>query len=243
MAQKSRKRHPAAEVLLQLALNGETSQPDLADKVSYRTLVRVLQQLQKGDLIYLSFRRPAEFKGAPSNCWSLTFAGIRIVLKWKLAEEEVDRLVASYPDSNWIFRKWGYIKQNVEVKKWVISQMALYETPFSVEAEFDKNLGKGVENILGPGFPHLEKHLQNQREEDRRLQFLYQVLGAEFILGGGLFAEVGDEGFRCRSQAAEYVEYLMKEPVLKKIYNSLFERIEAQYRMVQKLRKTYSFTN
>ena len=246
--ERPHERHPAANILRYLALNGQTRQVDLIEKdtelildghkiniklgVSQRTLLYTLPKLKEANLIELTGRKPGnKLRGAHTNVWGLTFTGILTVLKWHISEDEVDQLVASYPDSNLIFKKWGYIKKNIEVKKWVIIQMALTEMPHLKEKEFDKKFGKD------------DPRLQKSMEELNHRRFLYQVLNLEAILSGVLFEEyIHNESKNWgRPAVADYTEYLMEDPDLKRIINEFFREIELQYKFIKIIRKKYGF--
>lgn len=98
-----------AKILRTLALNKDFAQHKLPEKVdvNYRQVVRVLNQLEKRDLVHISRTVQSSMGGRPRNFWEITFYGLMEVLKY-LSDKKISSVAGWHSDKWLVFQEWSF---------------------------------------------------------------------------------------------------------------------------------------
>ncbi|MCX6649993.1 MAG: hypothetical protein NTV61_11530 [Candidatus Bathyarchaeota archaeon] len=245
---KTKEKHPIAAILKHLATEGEKSQPDLAEKVPYRTLIRVLQRLEKSGLVVLSSTKRYEFQGGPRNQWKLTFQGVLAALKQEyplkkdinfnkftdlfFCQPEYDIIIEKYKDLSLIFRKWSYIKKNPEVRSLLLSDIVEYRSPFA-PLDLTEDIDRDLDNL--PVFSELR-----QFEEAEERHFVKTVLQLDHLFSSSAKFEL-EAPPENRGRIWPVFEYLIKDPEIRaQVYAFIMEE-ELRAEGVKMVKEKYCF--
>jgi DNA-binding PadR family transcriptional regulator len=103
------------KILTLLAIEKEYAQYDMPKKVrkDYRTTLRHLQDLEKHGLILLSRTEPASKGGKDRKIYTLTKAGLIVILGYEHIYDSIDQVATNYAtDFPLIFGKWQFFIEN-----------------------------------------------------------------------------------------------------------------------------------
>lgn len=102
------------KILSQFALSSEVYQYAIPKKigVSYRTVLRVLEELKEWEHIKLVGHEPSKKQGKEQNIWSISLRGL---LSFLFYEEnswnDIKRITQIHSDKLLVFKKWSFFEQ------------------------------------------------------------------------------------------------------------------------------------
>jgi hypothetical protein len=228
MAQK-RNRHPASAVLLYLAKNGLTSQQSLAEVVPYRTVIRVLKQLQKSGLVKLEGRglRDDKLVGAPQNWWGLTFFGVATAFNW--VTEGYDQIAEKHTDLSPVFKLWSYIKRDELTRELVIAHIKIFNSLTGKQLSFDSKLEKLASMIsISEPIGFIDRF---------HWDFIKTALLFEYSLGVAIGVNLPPKN---RPKSFAVFEYLFKNPDYRILYNRFIMEEEDRIRCLEAMKKHFN---
>ncbi len=108
------------ELLKLFAQNKELYQNEIKDKLktSYRTVIRLLQHLEKEKFVELARIESSGKQGRGNFVWKITFKGLWLYLcDTKLDNQQLEQIISRFPNMLLFFRKWPlFVEAGVKEK-------------------------------------------------------------------------------------------------------------------------------